>query len=458
MCRSKVSSSFSSTASSVSCQTSAFALTNVSKETTFHQTDSQVIFKGKTDYKTIDEENLNTLGIASPTRKLPDIKISPPSARREIYKTSLKKNILSTGFCSKRPFAVPKFPKKDRTSFDPQSTDHSVENSPRPRKRKAHHGTKEDPGSLDELIASLKRVAERDMKPGLYDKIKKKASNRNIPVESLLVEKLSLMNLSRRNAEEDDLESLGSVDTDMAPASETSRDLECTYSDLESINESISSRGDILSVTREEAPDFEIDIPEVFDIYNDKEFTKARTTLMLSGAVRATSTPIKVQKPCGEQTNTRNRPLELLPVEKLEAMIAELDLIISDTDSCEEQLNAGKLLEKPRIISMSKKSIEVPVDELLIRSPVTQARITKRVIPSVEHCKSSDVRFIETSTVSLPMTQSVDYVTLISRPTSEESLGGFTQEVLSNVQFQIPDYKFASKADLQSQVSKFLYL
>lgn len=383
----------------------------------------------------------------------------------------------TSGFNAKRPFNVPKFPLKDPTAFDPNSTDHSLEDSPiRPRKRRVVESEAEA-DNLDDLIASLKRVAERDMKPSVFDKIKKKASNRNIPVESLLVEKLSLLNLPKRSDfDDDDLESLESVDTDMAPASETSRDLECTYSDIESINESISSRGDILANTRVHTPIPDVDAPKSskITIDHEQELFRSEANLKLSSGYSSAS---KNRKWSSNVDRSSQKiwvadpfyQFEILPVEKLEAMIAELDQVISDTDSDDE--DSSDTVNKFSVIDVSKKEStsaesvaketssghftieEIHVadgvnfstastsfqkshqQELENASSVSVSTVTANecssaqvvgtsgnFFSSIDQSVASAVSFIPASDKSFPVSENATLVTLISRPTSEESL------------------------------------
>ncbi|XP_047739356.1 dystrophin [Hyalella azteca] len=379
---------------------------------------------------------------------------------------------------SKRQFSVPKFPNKDPTSFDPNSTDHSVEGSPvRPRKRKVIDKDA-DADNLDDLIASLKRVAEREMKPNVFERIKKKASSRNIPVESFLVEKLSLLNMPKRSElDDDDLESLCSVDTDMAPASETSRDLECTYSDLESVNESVSSR-DLLSTTGGVTPlPPEVYLAETSKLYaklapeSETENYRSEAVIKLTSNDKLSSTPLKNRKlNSAEKVHVKGEystKFDLLPVEKLEAMIAELDQVISDTDSndgdtAEPRVAEGKpgesrteLIPPGKDISHSreqearstgdtkqstelatKKKHENPSSVSLSSVRTSESITTKvkfakpefvrsRSVDSSYLCdkSSSNVIFIPSSeTFYPPIPENATFVTLHSRPTSEESL------------------------------------
>lgn len=370
---------------------------------------------------------------------------------------------------TRRPFSVPKFPNKDPTSFDPNSTDHSVEDSPvRPRKRKVVE-TEAEADNLDDLIASLKRVAERDMKPNVFEKIKKKASNRNIPVESLLVEKLSLLNIPKRSEiDDDDLESLGSVDTDMAPASETSRDLECTYSDLESINESISSKGDVLSTTRGHTPVPDQEGARYFNksSMDIDDFFRSETNVKIFSGNGKT-------KKGGSGIDKNVNQFDILPLEKLEAMIAELDQVISDTDSCDEEssdtLDKNKETDTSDRVSESgdnsaketnsyhftmqevhvndevefskaSSSVEMAQQPSVFDGPnsvcvssVTSAKCSMTTDKASDkmHCTtattasnsaSTSISFIPSSEQCFPVLEKATLVTLISRPTSEESL------------------------------------
>ncbi|KAF2364920.1 Calponin domain [Trinorchestia longiramus] len=381
---------------------------------------------------------------------------------------------------SRRQFSVPKFPHKDPTSFDPNSTDHSVEGSPvRPRKRKVDKEVEAD--NLDDLIASLKRVAEREMKPSVFEKIKKKASSRNIPVESFLVEKLSLLNVPKRSEmDDDDLESLCSVDTDMAPASETSRDLECTYSDLESVNESVSSR-DLLSTTGGVTPvPPEVYLAEASKLCpkpsheSEPENYRSEAVFKLSSSDRWSSTPVKNRKlNSAEKVLMKfDQPskLDVLPVEKLEAMIAELDQVISDTESEDEEAIEPNFKKEPTEaesntsdkcsetshftvqevrgaghveFAKAEHAIEKTTKDNKLENPAsvsvssveTSESFTTRVkIVAPEYVrsrsvdsafitnKSSNMSFIPSSETFYPVPENATLVTLLSRPTSEESL------------------------------------
>ena len=392
---------------------------------------------------------------------------------------------------SRRPFNVPKYPHKDPTSFDPNSTDHSIEDSPiRPRKRKVVESEAEA-DNLDDLIASLKRVAEREMKPNVFEKIKKKASSRNIPVESLLVEKLSLLNLPKRSELDDDLESLGSVDTDMAPASETSRDLECTYSDLESINESISSRGDVLSSTGVHPLDveFALDVsksPLKNLVDMDQENYKSEATVKLSSnSERAFISPVKNRKlNSNDKVNSKagGSHLEILPVEKLEAMIAELDQVISDTDSSDEdsndtpnrrkdgQISDRQISDTSEIVSDSGDSVAKASTHILRKGDVSpikysadesdslhEGRISSIPTESSKSSKSiktieqsvKGVTFITSSEKKYPVAEKATFVTLSSVPTSEESISSKGHADNSNVIAK----KFLSSGKIDGEVS-----
>lgn len=427
-----------------------------------------------------------------------------PSVKSAVQPVKQPLNVLG-----KRQFSVPKFPHRDPTAFDPNSTDHSVEDSPvRPRKRKVVDKDA-DADNLDDLIASLKRVAQRDMKPNVFEKIKKKASSRNIPVESFLVEKLSLLNMPKRcERDDDDLESLGSVDTDMAPASETSRDLECTYSDLESVNESVSSR-DILSTSLTPVP------PEVYlaetsklcsrflNESSESEHYKSEAIIKISGNDRFSSTPSKNRRlNSSEKVLSRgdqSYKFDILPVEKLEAMIAELDQVISDTDSNEgdppeppaqkfpnTETKSDESPDKKETSHFTLQEIHVPGEVNFakaaqsietpsngnIKSPTSvsvssvetkESRSAKVELVAPDYMRSrsldssctpekvSNLSFIPSSDKSLPVPENATLVTLISRPTSEESL--------SSKKFQetiYKDIKAVAKSKTMDEVSEFL--
>ncbi|XP_069180920.1 LOW QUALITY PROTEIN: dystrophin [Procambarus clarkii] len=109
------------------------------------------------------------------------------------------------------------------------------------RKRKINEN-ETDLDNFDELIAGLKEVAEKDIDLSAIDRNRRSA--KELVLNENGDERFSLLKI--RRCEDDDLESLASIDTDMAPASEASRDLEGTFSDLESVSESVSSKGDSL--------------------------------------------------------------------------------------------------------------------------------------------------------------------------------------------------------------------
>ena len=389
-------------------------------------TDSQTI-----DLKSISAD-VSTLKSANTCDSSTDVDAKQISAEhptaniQAVPKIYMSKKRLAGGVFplpTRRPFNVPKFPNMDPTSFDPNSTDHSVEDSPvRPRKRKVLE-TEADADNLDDLIASLKRVAERDRTPGVLEKIKKKASSRNIPLENLLFEKLSLLNLPRQG-DDDDLESLGSVDTDMAPASETSRDLECTYSDLESVNESVSSR-DVLSTTRVQTP--VLDGSSFESPINKEESYKSEMLIKISEK----STPVSSKN---RKLNSNEKAFgkwddsnfDILPVEKLEAMIAELDQVISDTDTSEAEST-----DTPNKMSDSGDSVA--------RGAVAVTKVPPTTESTENKLQTVMTSFIPSSEKPLPSPEKATLVTLISRPTSEESLasrkyvGSSVERIVSEV-------------------------
>lgn len=181
-----------------------------------------------------------------------------------------------------------------------------------------------EPENLDDVIAGLKEVAEKDDS----ELIEKARRNSQCKDDSKFGrDRLSLFKPSKRD--DDDLESLTSVDTDMAPLSETSRDLECTYSDLESISESISSKGDPLLVTNKSQVSSTLAPIETFPITME-QFNPELLFELYSKEEKS----IVKSSPGNSKVNSN---IETLPVEKLQAMIAELDDVLSsDSESADD--------------------------------------------------------------------------------------------------------------------------
>lgn len=185
-----------------------------------------------------------------------------------------------------------------------------------------------EPENLDDVIAGLKQVAEKDDSAWM-EKARRKGHFGEENKDGK--EPVSLFKPSKR--EDDDLESLASVDTDMAPMSENSRDLECTYSDLESISESVSSKGDpLLTTTKDHTSTNSTAWEAVKTVYTEEKKTKIElinTTPNDSyrNFEKATS-PIK----SSPESSRLHSSVETLPVEKLQAMIAELDDVLDSED------------------------------------------------------------------------------------------------------------------------------
>ena len=115
---------------------------------------------------------------------------------------------------------------------------------------------------------------------------------------------------------------------------------------------------------------------------------------------------------------------DVLPVEKLEAMIAELDQIVSDTDTTSE----AESTDTPNKMSDS-------CDSVAREAAVKQASTTVTTETKIQTCLTS---FIPSSDKSLPLPEKATLVTIISRPTSEESLAS-RKYVGSSVERIVPE-------------------
>ena len=257
------------------------------------------------------------------------------------------------------------------------SSDPSLPSSPiRERKRKiSESGT--DNENLDDVIAGLKKLAERDSD----------FNNDDLLDDSICLreERYSLSKIKK--CDDDDLESLASIDTDMAPASETSRDFECTYSDLESISESVSSRGDQLfspSVHSDGSKsDYQSSDMKSYKVQVNTEGHVKSMSLLATEIDEATLISKLENEPSSHSLNSKQKIIgkenpshdyEKLPVEKLQAMIAELEDVLSDTQMSdveddkktktlpESTLKAEECIDVKRIITnplnSDTKSIE----------------------------------------------------------------------------------------------------
>ncbi|RXG53832.1 Dystrophin, partial [Armadillidium vulgare] len=211
-----------------------------------------------------------------------------------------------------------------------------------------------EPENLDDVIAGLKEVAEKDDS----ELIEKARRNSQCKDDSKFGrDRLSLFKPSKRD--DDDLESLTSVDTDMAPLSETSRDLECTYSDLESISESISSKGDPLLVSNKSQVTSTLAPIETFPITMD-QFNSEFLFELYSKEEKS----VAKSSPGSSKINSN---IEALPVERLQAMIAELDDVLSsDTESADDSDMVAS--EHKSVIRISRENSASNEDETLFSS------------------------------------------------------------------------------------------
>ncbi|XP_068223554.1 microtubule-actin cross-linking factor 1-like [Palaemon carinicauda] len=307
----------------------------------------------------------------------------------------------------------------DTSSLDSSSRDVSPvpeyppdESSLKDRKRKITE-SETDLDNFDDLIAGLKEVAEKDIDLTAIEKARRRNSEKEMDLDHGGDERFSLLKIRRRD--DDDLESLASVDTDMAPASETSRDFEATFSDLESVSESVSSKGDSLfspSVTQSSLSTSKIEEVRTVEHISQRAqivtsesvthpFVSNARQLMSPKLENDTNLSVKyldeVQHKRMEKEVTDNlvadtpdkpevchevnigKDYEQLPVEKLQAMIAELEEVMSDTelsDSESETKNAVKEeSDKEAMSSMkdSKQECNLGTDDVVMKEVDSKA-------------------------------------------------------------------------------------
>ena len=275
---------------------------------------------------------------------------------------------------------------------------------PKDRKRKITE-SETDLDNFDDLIAGLKEVAEKDYDLTSIDKTRRDNSEKDLDTDQGGDERFSLLKIRRRD--DDDLESLASVDTDMAPASETSRDFEATYSDLESVSESVSSRGDNLfspassglsSVNTSKLEEIrtvehisqrtqiitsesvshpyvssaeELTSPrveQVIEKQSDESIFKLVTNEKTND-VRSEDNSQKHQN-LNEKNYRTTTAYEELPVEKLQAMIAELEEVMSDTeitDSDGEKENVNVMPDDTNVLKEDLNQAEVPNNDVVMK-------------------------------------------------------------------------------------------
>lgn len=250
------------------------------------------------------------------------------------------------------------------------SSDLSSRDSPgKDRKRKITEND-DDLDNFDELIAGLKEVAEKDITLSVIEKNRRRSAEKELDQDLSGDERFSLLKIRRRD--DDDLESLASVDTDMAPASETSRDFEGTFSDLESVTESVSSKGEnlfaplgahgltILDTSRSEEVSTVEFISQQTQVVTSEAVThayisssqqlvspeskeslsdiiSAKISSISSGVTSdnkqsVTEKEVSEKDVDGEEESHAQKDYEQLPVEKLQAMIAELEEVMSDAE------------------------------------------------------------------------------------------------------------------------------
>ncbi|XP_066986140.1 dystrophin-like isoform X7 [Macrobrachium rosenbergii] len=357
-----------------------------------------------------DKNSVNIIEVEEVKMTISHLAFNIPSSSSEEKISSLTKcNRLSSGVA-------------DTSSLDSSSRDVSPvpeyppdESSLKERKRKITE-SETDLDNFDDLIAGLKEVAEKDIDLTAIEKARRRNSEKEMDLDQGGDERFSLLKIRRRD--DDDLESLASVDTDMAPASETSRDFEATFSDLESVSESVSSRGDSLfspSVTQgcnslstsklEEVRTVEhisqraqivtsesVTHPflsnakqlsskvendtNLFVKLGDEDQHKVMETDVSDNLLANTSGKLEV---CNVEVNKVGKDYEQLPVEKLQAMIAELEEVMSDTelsDSDSETKNAVKESSDHEAISSMKdsnKAENLSIDDIVMKDTDSEA-------------------------------------------------------------------------------------
>ncbi|KAK8748067.1 hypothetical protein OTU49_016299, partial [Cherax quadricarinatus] len=299
------------------------------------------------------------------------------------------------------------------------SNDLTVNDSPAKDRKRKMSEAEADLDNFDELIAGLKEVAETDIDLTAVERNRRRASIKDLDHDQSGDERFSLLKI--RRCDDDDLESLASIDTDMAPASEASRDLEGTFSDLDSVSESVSSKGDSLfspSTTQgieasdcsriEEAHTVElvsqqsrvVSSEAVSHVYIktshqlaspteakidanivDKEISEDSSCNVQLNSNKNNIYPLK-QKETNKSEQSRDEAAshtmsyDQLPVEKLQAMIAELEEVMSDTvlsDMDDENSNSEK----------ENKDISLPVNEpnILFEAQHTEDEVVTTASP-----------------------------------------------------------------------------
>ncbi|KAG7153745.1 Utrophin-like [Homarus americanus] len=276
-------------------------------------------------------------------------------------------------------------------------SDLALSDSPtKDRKRKITE-TESDLDNFDELIAGLKEVAEKDIDLTGIEGSRRQATVKDVELQQSGDERFSLVKI--RRCDDDDLESLASIDTDMAPASEASRDFEGTFSDLESVSESVSSKGDSLFSPNQGAGSLDCSRTEEV---RTVEYISQQSQIVSSEAVSHTyiKTSHELISPTKKEIDSNNiinftasevlsydeqiddgkddtellkqeetnqpeqssgevtsHPMdyEQLPVEKLQAMIAELEEVMSDAEISDTE---------DEVEMAEKENVSIPVDEL----------------------------------------------------------------------------------------------
>ncbi|XP_071545207.1 dystrophin-like isoform X14 [Panulirus ornatus] len=361
--------------------------------------------------------------------------IAGTTANQKVLRTA-EANIVSRGDVDESSVEV-----SPEADFHPASIiSHDMtlcDSAAKDRKRKITE-TETDLDNFDELIAGLKEVAEKDIDLTAIEGSRRRGSVKDLEIEQDGDEKFSLLKI--RRCEDDDLESLASIDTDMAPASEASRDFEGTFSDLESVSESVSSKGDSLfspSATQgvgsiDSSRTEEFHTIELVSQQSQIVSSEAVTHMYIKSSHELVS-PVKkevgpdfasinvneashcdIQPGDGEsglvslnQKETSKSELlggeaaghamdyEQLPVEKLQAMIAELEEVMSDTelsDTDDEKAEADKEKEDS---SLSVK--ETNASKVDLSSEVTNTENQSisaapvEMIPEKENLSSSFV-------------------------------------------------------------------
>nr|XP_027238839.1 dystrophin-like isoform X4 [Penaeus vannamei] len=310
------------------------------------------------------------------------------------------------------------------------SSDLSSRDSPgKDRKRKITEND-DDLDNFDELIAGLKEVAEKDITLSAVEKNRRRSAEKELDQDLSGDERFSLLKIRRRD--DDDLESLASVDTDMAPASETSRDFEGTFSDLESVTESVSSKGDnlfapmgahgltILDTSRNEEVSTVEFISQQTQLVTSEAVThayisssqqlvspeskeslsdiiSAKISSISSGVTSdnkqsVTEKEVSEKDIDAEEESHAQKDYEQLPVEKLQAMIAELEEVmsdaeLSDTEDEEDPQRRSELPAEKMDVSENiqrSKTEQLPIKDVVMKDDAATEVMEEILAPDID--------------------------------------------------------------------------